>query len=33
MYDFHAHIYLSDGMLSPMELIRRAHQIGYRTSG
>ena len=30
MYDFHTHTFLSDGVLSPIELIRRAHQIGYR---
>ena len=26
--DFHTHTYLSDGVLSPMELIRRAHVLG-----
>ena len=31
LYDFHTHTFLSDGVLSPMELIRQAHQIGYRT--
>jgi histidinol phosphatase-like PHP family hydrolase len=31
MYDFHTHTFLSDGVLSPIELIRRAHQIGYET--
>ena len=25
MYDFHTHTFLSDGVLSPVELIRRAH--------
>ena len=30
MYDFHTHTFLSDGVLSPVELIRRAHVIGYR---
>ena len=30
MYDFHTHTFLSDGDLSPSELIRRASQIGYR---
>ena len=30
MYDFHTHTFLSDGVLSPIELIRRAHHIGYR---
>ncbi len=30
MYDFHTHTFLSDGMLMPAELIRRAHAIGYR---
>ena len=29
MYDFHTHTFLSDGVLSPIELIRRAHHIGY----
>ena len=29
MYDFHTHTFLSDGVLSPIELIRRAHIIGY----
>ena len=24
MYDFHTHTFLSDGVLSPVELIRRA---------
>ena len=31
MYDFHTHTFLSDGVLAPIELIRRAHVIGYRT--
>ena len=30
MYDFHTHTFLSDGVLAPVELIRRAHHIGYR---
>lgn len=30
VYDFHTHTFLSDGVLSPMELIRRAHAKGYR---
>jgi histidinol phosphatase-like PHP family hydrolase len=30
MYDFHTHTFLSDGVLSPIELIRRAHHAGYR---
>src|SRR5512136_1779 len=30
MYDFHTHTFLSDGELSPVELIRRASQKGYR---
>ncbi len=30
MYDFHTHTFLSDGALTPIELIRRAHAIGYR---
>ena len=30
MFDFHTHTFLSDGELSPIELIRRAHHIGYR---
>ncbi|OGO03009.1 MAG: hypothetical protein A2Y72_05195 [Chloroflexi bacterium RBG_13_53_26] len=30
MYDFHTHTYLSDGTLSPLELIRRAAEKGYR---
>ena len=31
MYDFHTHTFLSDGVASPIELIRRAYDIGYRT--
>ena len=30
MYDFHTHTFLSDGVLAPIELIRRAHYNGYR---
>ena len=30
MYDFHTHTFLSDGVLSPIELIRRAHVRGYK---
>ena len=30
MYDFHTHTFLSDGTLSPIELIRRAYHIGYQ---
>ncbi len=30
MYDFHTHTFLSDGVLSPIELIRRACARGYR---
>jgi len=30
MFDFHTHTFLSDGVLSPVELIRRAHVMGYR---
>jgi putative hydrolase len=29
-FDFHTHSYFSDGVLSPIELIRRAHVAGYR---
>ena len=29
MYDFHTHTFLSDGVLSPIELIRRAQVKGY----
>jgi putative hydrolase len=29
IHDFHTHTYLSDGILSPMELIRTAHVEGY----
>ena len=31
MFDFHTHTFLSDGVLSPIELIRRAMHIGYKT--
>ena len=30
MYDFHTHTFLSDGVASPIELIRRALLTGYR---
>ena len=30
LYDFHTHTFLSDGVLSPVELVRRAKVIGYR---
>ncbi len=30
MYDFHTHTFLSDGVLGPIELVRRAQVIGYR---
>ena len=30
VYDFHTHSTLSDGSLSPVELIRRAHVVGYK---
>ena len=30
MYDFHTHTFLSDGVLSPVELIRRAFVRGYK---
>ena len=33
IYDFHTHTFLSDGVLSPIELIRRAHVKGYRVIG
>ena len=33
MFDFHTHTFLSDGVLSPVELIRRAHVRGYRVIG
>ncbi len=33
IYDFHTHTFLSDGELSPMELIRRAVVKGYRAIG
>jgi histidinol phosphatase-like PHP family hydrolase len=30
LYDFHTHTFLSDGVLGPIELVRRAQVIGYR---
>ena len=33
MFDFHTHTFLSDGVLSPIELIRRAFVRGYRVIG
>jgi len=33
MYDFHTHTFLSDGVLSPVELIRRAYTRGYQVIG
>jgi putative hydrolase len=33
VYDFHTHTFLSDGVLSPIELIRRAIVNGYRAIG
>jgi len=33
LYDFHTHTYLSDGVLAPMELIRRAIVHGYTALG
>ena len=33
MYDFHSHTFLSDGVLSPIELIRRAYVRGYEAIG
>lgn len=30
IYDFHTHTYMSDGVLSPLELIRRAHVNDYK---
>ena len=33
MFDFHTHTFLSDGVLSPIELIRRAYERGYRVIG
>lgn len=33
LYDFHTHTFLSDGELSPVELVRRAHVRGYRAIG
>lgn len=33
IYDFHTHTFMSDGGLSPIELIRRAHVKGYKAIG
>ncbi|EAX46575.1 phosphoesterase PHP domain protein [Thermosinus carboxydivorans Nor1] len=33
VYDFHTHSFFSDGVLSPIELIRRAHVAGYAAIG
>ena len=33
VYDFHTHTFLSDGVLSPIELIRRAMAQGYKAIG
>lgn len=33
MIDFHTHSFLSDGVLGPSELVRRAHVTGYRAIG
>jgi len=33
LIDFHTHTLLSDGVLGPGELVRRAHVIGYRAIG
>lgn len=33
VHDFHTHTFLSDGELSPVELMRRAHVAGYATLG
>jgi putative hydrolase len=33
LIDFHTHTLLSDGLLNPSELVRRAHVIGYRAIG
>ena len=33
LYDFHTHTFLSDGELSPVELVRRAFVRGYRAIG
>ena len=33
MIDFHTHTFLSDGVLAPSELVRRAENIGYRAIG
>jgi len=30
LYDFHTHTFMSDGALSPLELVRRAHVKGYK---
>ncbi|MAG36531.1 MAG: PHP domain-containing protein [Dehalococcoidia bacterium] len=31
IYDFHTHSFLSDGVFSPIELIRRVHVLGYQS--
>jgi histidinol phosphatase-like PHP family hydrolase len=31
MHNFHCHTFLSDGVLSPIELLRRCEALGYRT--
>jgi histidinol phosphatase-like PHP family hydrolase len=33
LIDFHTHTILSDGVLNPSELVRRAHILGYRAIG
>jgi putative hydrolase len=33
LIDFHTHSLLSDGLLGPSELVRRAHVVGYRAIG
>lgn len=33
LIDFHTHTFLSDGVLNPSELVRRAHVKGYRAIG
>jgi histidinol phosphatase-like PHP family hydrolase len=33
VFDFHTHTFHSDGVLSPIELIRRAHVLGYQVIG
>ncbi len=33
VYDFHTHTFLSDGELSPIELVRRALALGYKAIG